>query len=387
VNLTHKIALDPTVKQRLYFARAAGTHRFVFNWALAEWNRQYEAGKQPNANGLKKQFNVIYPVLFPWIAEVHRDCHSQPFTDLQTAFGNFFKGLADRPIFKRKNKDRLSFYVANDKLTVTDKTVRLPVISMIRMREPLRFTGKIESARVVEECGQWFICISVDRGQMTKPRTGNGVVGVDLGIKTLATLSTAEQVENPKPLRKAQKRLRRAQRKFARCEKGSKNQRKLRRVVAKIHRRVHNLRHDVLHKLTSRLCKNHAIVAIEDLNVSGMVKNHRLAQAISDASFGSFRIFLTYKAKLYGNRIVVADRFFPSSKTCSACAAVKTELALDERIFHCAVCGLRIDRDHNAARNLEKLAWASREVTPTDDATKCRRRRNYTGANSRRLTK
>jgi putative transposase len=365
VNLTHKIALDLTCQQTAYCRRAAGTHRFVFNWALAEWNRQYAAGGQPNGRTLKKEFNAVYPVQFPWIAAVHRDCHSQPFADLQKAFHNFFKGLADRPVFKRKNKDRPTFYVANDKFTVTGKTVCLPIIGVVRMREGLRFTGKINSARVVEECGRWFLCVCVDLGEVSKPRTGDGITGVDLGIAALATLSTGEHIENPKPLRKAQNRLRRAHRKLSRRQKGSQNRSKQRRVVAKNHRRIRNIRHDVLHKLTTRLCRENQAVVIEDLNVSGMVKNRRLAQAISDASFGSFRQFLTYKAKLYGNRLVVAGRFYPSSKTCSACGQVKAELLLSARVFSCS-CGLRLDRDVNAARNLERLGRATPEGTPVE---------------------
>ena len=365
MNLAHKIALDSTCKQRNYFARAAGTARFVFNWALGEWNRQYAAGEKPTANKLKVQFNATYKDMFPWVSETHRDCHSQPFADLQQAWTNYFKGLADKPTFKKREKNRGSFYVANDKFSVSGKVVRLPVIGKVRMRESLRFTGKINSARVVEECGQWFICISVDVPDCQRERTGNDTVGVDLGVKTLATLSTGETVENPKPLRNAQERLSRANRKLHRRAKGGKNRRKQRRVVAKIHRRVRNIRHDVLHKLTSRLCHENQVIVIEDLSPSNMVKNHCLAQSISDAGFGLFRILLTYKSKLYGNRIVVADRFYPSSKTCSRCGIVKDVLSLGERIFQCE-CGLRIDRDLNAALNLRSLGQAMPEETATD---------------------
>ncbi len=365
MQLTHKIRLDPTCKQRKYFVRAAGTHRFVFNWALAEWNRQYEVGGKPNANELKKQFNAIYLVDFPWIKETHRDCHSQPFADLKMAFTNFFAKRVDRPTFKSKNKDRASFYVANDKMSVDGFRVKLPVIGWVRMRERLRFVGKINSSRVVEECGEWYICISVDVGEVAKEWTGDGIVGVDLGIKTLATLSTGEQIENPKPLRKAQARLRRASRKLSRRKKGGKNRNKQRKVIANIYRRINNIRHDGLHKLTTRLCKNHAKIVIEDLNVKVMVKNHRLAQSISDASFGLFRQLLTYKAEMYGTSIIVADRFYPSSKACSSCGLVKDKLSLGERTYRCE-CGLILDRDLNAALNLMQLGQAMPEVTTTD---------------------
>jgi len=368
MHLSHKIALDPTCKQREYFTRAAGTARFVWNWGLARWNEVYAAGGKPNGMSLKKEFNASYPDAFPWVAEVHRDCHSQPFADLQVAWSRFFNGLADKPTFKKKNKSRPSFYVANDYMRFDGKRVRLPRIGWVRTRESLRFTGKINSARCVEEAGRWFLCVSVDVGEVRKERTGDGIIGVDLGIKTLATLSTGEQVENPRPLRKAQERLRRAQRKMSRRVKGSNNRNKQRRAVAKIHHRIRNIRHDVLHKLTTRLAKNHGTIVIENLNVSGMIKNHRLAQAIGDASFGMFRKLLTYKAKLYGTRIVVADRFFPSSKTCHSCGLVKDELSLGERIFRCP-CGLQIDRDLNAARNLERLATVCGEVTPAEMPT------------------
>lgn len=368
MNLTHKIGLDPTCKQRRYFTRAAGTHRFTYNWSLSRWNELYAAGGKPNGNTLKKEFNATYHDSFPWVEQVHRDCHSQPFADLQTAFENFFAGLAARPTFKKKGKDRPSFYVANDKFSLSGKIVRLPRIGKVRLREQLRFVGKINGARVIEDCGRWFLCVSVDVGELRKERTGDGIVGVDLGVKTLATISTGEAVENPRPLRKAQRRLCRANRKMSRRVKGSRNRDKQRLVVAKIHRRIRNIRHDTIHQLTSRLCKNHATVVIEDLNVNGMLKNHNLAQSISDAGFRMFRTMLNYKSVLYETRVVAADRFFPSSKTCSSCGLVKAELALDERTFQCA-CGLRLDRDFNAALNLRNLAVANGEVTPVEKST------------------
>jgi putative transposase len=362
---THKIRLDPTCKQRRYFARASGTHRFVFNWALAEWNRQYEAGEKPNSNNLKKQFNATYKEAFPWVSQTHRDCHSQPFADLQTAFGNFFAKRGREPVFKSRNKDRRSFYVANDKFNVDGKSVRLPKIGTVRMRESLRFAGKINCARVVEDCGEWYICISVDVGESKKQRTASGIIGVDLGIITLAKLSEGEDGENFRPLRKAQERLRRANRQLHRRIKGSKNRAKQRRTVARIHRRIRNIRHDNLHKLTTRICRENRTVVIEDLNVAGMIQNHRLAQAISDASFAMLRSFLAYKAETYVTELIVADQWYPSSKKCSRCGLVMAGLSLGQRIFRCE-CGEVIDRDHNAALNLRSLGLAKPEVTATE---------------------
>lgn len=370
MQLTHKIRIDTTCKQREYFSRAAGTHRFCFNWALEEWNRQYAAGLKPTAYALRKQFNALYKKEFPWVGEVHRDCHSQPFADLQTAYGNFFAKRANKPAFKSKHKSRKSFYVANDKFDIEGKVCRLPVIGKVRLREELRFSGKISCARVAEDAGEWYLCVVVDVGDSNRERTGDGIVGVDLGIKTLATLSTGEVFENPKPLRKAQKRLRRAQRKVSRRVKGSKNRTKQKRVVARIHARVTRIRRDTIHKMTSKVCRENQTVAIEDLNVKGMVKNHCLAQAVSDAAFRECRRQVEYKSILYGGNVVVADRFFPSSKRCSNCGAIKETLSLRERVYVCD-CGLRLDRDSNASRNLEQCArlqipGASGKSTTTD---------------------
>lgn len=354
MQFTHKIQLDPTVKQRRYFARAAGTHRFVYNWALGEWKRRYAAGEKPTGAKLKKQFNAVKYDLFPWLRDVHRDSHAQPFADLQTAFSNFFDGHAAYPSFKSKGIHD-AFYVANDKFTMLERCVRLPVIGRVRIRESLRFVGRIIGARVVREVDRWFLCVSVDIGEFTKPRTGNGTVGVDLGLITLATLSTGEKVPNPRPLQRAQRKIARAQRCLSRRIKGSHNRSKQRMVVAKIHRRIRNIRRDVLNKLTTCLCCENQAVVIEDLNVSGMVKNHCLARSISDASFREFRRQLGYKSELYGTRIVVADRFFPSTKRCSACGHTIDRMSLSQRTFECPTCGYVADRDLNAAINLRTV--------------------------------
>ena len=191
------------------------------------------------------------------------------------------------------------------------------------------------------------------------------IVGVDLGIITLAKVSDGADGENLRPLKKAQERLRRANRKLHRRVKGSKNRAKQRRTIARIHQRIRNIRHDNLHKVTTRICRQNRTVVIEDLNVSGMMQNHRLAQAISDAAFGMCRVLFTYKAEQYDTRLMVADRWFPSSKKCSRCGLVKAALALGERIFVCE-CGPGIDRDLNSSFNLRSLAGASGEVKATE---------------------
>jgi putative transposase len=350
--VAHKIQLDPTVAQAKYFAQAAGTARFVWNWALDEWDRQYKDGGKPSGMSLKREFNKVKYELFPWLDGIHRDAHAAPFANLQKAFVKFFKKTAKRPKRKKKDKSRDSFAIANDKLRVEDNRVRLPIIGWIKMTESIRFGGKIMSATVSRIADRWYISFSIDVGDYKKERTGDGTVGVDLGIKTLAVTSDGEEFQAPKPLKKFKKKLKRAQRRLAKRVKGSKRRNKQKRKVAKLYAKIASIRQDCLHKLTTYLCKNHAVVVIEDLCVKGMLKNRKLSRAIADLGFYELRRQLGYKSGIYGTLLVVADRWFPSSKTCSNCQTVKDSLSLAERIFKCESCGFEIDRDLNAAENL-----------------------------------
>ena len=352
--LSHKIALDPTFKQAKYFAQAAGTARFTWNWALEHWNLQYNSGEKPSAFSLKKQFNATKYESYPWLRNIHRDAHSQPFSNLQKAFNRFFKKVARYPKFKKKGAHD-SFYVANDRVSVKGKQVRLPKIGWIRLREELRFVGRILGATVSREANRWFIAIQVDEENYTKNRCGNGVVGVDLGVKNLATLSTGEVVESPKPLKKNLKKLKRLSRRLSRKQAKSKNRKKARKRVARLHQRIRNIRKDTLDKLTTRLCYENQVVVIEDLNVRGMLRNHKLARAISDIGFGEFRRQLEYKSIIFGTQIILADRWFPSSKKCSSCGRIKSDLSLSDRIYRCE-WGLVEDRDLNAALDLCTLS-------------------------------
>lgn len=349
--LAHKIALDPTVKQAIGFAKACGTARYSWNWGLAEWQRQYEAGEKPNANKLKIQWNKEKP---EWVYESPKDANQQPFANLGKAFKRFFQKKARYPRFKRKGIHD-SFYLSNDKFTVDSDKVRIPIIGWVRMAEEIRFAGKIQSASVSRIADRWFISFSIDVGEYTKERTGDAVVGVDLGVKDAIVLSTGEKMEGPKPLRKSLKALRRRARRLSRKMKKSNRREKAKRRLARLHSRISNIRNDFLHKTTTRLCRENQAVVIEDLNVRGMVKNHCLARAISDIGFAEFRRQLGYKAEIYGTEIVVADRFFPSSKTCSVCGSIKENLVLSEREFRCEDCGFTCDRDVNAAINLRSL--------------------------------
>lgn len=367
MTLSHRIALDPTSKQRRYFAQAAGCARFVWNWALDAWNREYEAGEKPSGAGLKKAFNKIKYQQYPWMRNVHRDCHAQPFANLQKAFVGFFRKTGKHPRFHAKGRHD-SFYVANDKLCLSHDgwAVRLPLIGQIRMREQLRFTGKIMGATVSRTADRWFIAIQVEVEKPERKRTGDGIAGADWGLKSALTVTrelngstTVESIQAPKPLKNALQKLRRMQRSISRRMKGGCNRRKLVRKVARVHAHVASIRADFWHKVTSQLCRENQAVAIEDLNVAGMLKNRRLSRAIVDVGCYEFKRQMDYKSKLHGTHLFLTDQWYPSSKTCSRCGAVKKVLGLGDRVFRCDQCGHVRDRDDNASRNLCAFAKAS----------------------------
>lgn len=352
--LSHKIAIDPTKKQRQYFIQACGTARFVYNHALEEWNKQSENGIKPNAREIKKQFNAIKYQQYPWLKDIHRDAHSQPFANLQKAFQSFAKGTSEEPTFHKKGK-RDSFYLANDVFLIKGKKARLPKIGWIKLREELRFKGKIMSGTVSREADRWFLSVSVDMGEYKKQRTSDNIVGIDLGISSLATLSTGEKIEGSKPLKRALKKLRRLSRQHSKKKKGSNNRKKSVMKLSRLHARIKHIRQDSLHKLTTRICRENQAVVIEDLAVKNMVKNRKLSRAISDMGWGTFRRQLEYKSLIYDSLLIIADRWFPSSKMCSRCGCIKKDLKLSDRIFKCDNCGLEIDRDENSAINLHTL--------------------------------
>jgi putative transposase len=388
--LGHRIRLDPTPVQREYFARAAGTARRVWNWALAEWQRQVAAGQRPNAMALKKQFNAIKYSHSdwldadgqPWLRKIHRDAHSQPFANLAKAWRRYFAALSEhkpahRPVFKKKGRCRDSFYVANDKLRLDGKRVVLPKVGSVALREPLRWAGKIMGASVSREADHWFLALQVAVPEQVARlrRSRDGITGVDLGVSAAATLSSGEKLTSPRPLRAALRRLRIRNRRQSRKVKAAKkeagilgsipkgtrlpvsaNRGKGARALARLHARIARVRKDFMHKLTTHLCRENQTVVIEDLNVRGMLANARLARAIADVGFYEFRRQLQYKAERCGTTVILADRWYPSSKLCSSCSKRYGELTLDERSWSCVHCGAQHDRDVNAAINLKRLA-------------------------------
>jgi putative transposase len=349
--LSHKIRINPTVKQDKYFRQASGISRFAYNWGLAEWKRQYKAGLKPTALAVKKAFNAIKPIEFPWVFDVTKCAPEQAFADLGTAFKRFFKHQGKYPKFKKKGIHD-SFYLANDQFKIDGFKIRIPKLGWVRLSENLRLSGKILSATISRTADHWFVSISVQlKSIQTITKNQGDACGVDLGIKNLATLSNGEMIAGPKPLKICK--LAKMQRHLAKCTKGSKRYYKYRMKLARLHYRIQCIRQDSLHKLTNKLCRSYKIICLENLNVKGMMKNHKLAKAISDIGFHEFKRQIEYKSKLFDNWISIVDRWFPSSKTCSNCGSVKTELQLSQRTYSCDNCGIKLDRDINAALNIK----------------------------------
>jgi putative transposase len=354
--LTHKIRLDPTCKQEKYFRKACGTARFAWNWALAKWEENYKAGKKCSAFDLKKEFNSLKEKEFPWVYEVTKYASQQPFIFLQKAFQNFFQKRAKYPRYKKKGHHD-SFYIGGDQVKIIGNKVKIPNLGWVRLRESLRFGGKINGATISRSADYWFISVNVETIDCPAPCESQASVGVDLGIKTLATLSDGKTIPNRKPLKNQLNRLKRHQRQLSRRKKGSKNWQKSKNRIAKIHYKVACQRNDTLHKLTTALTSDYRNIVIENLDVSDMVKQRNLSRSIMDVGLFEFRRQLIYKANLKGNRIFLADKWYASSKRCSSCDHYKKELPLSERTYKCFNCELEMDRDLNASKCLEKLIY------------------------------
>ncbi len=354
--LAHRIALDPTVEQSIALSRACGVARHTWNWALAQWNKKYEAGENVTANSLKLEWNRIKHAQFPWVSESPKDANQQPFANLNTAFQRFFKKKAKRPTWKRKGEHD-SFYVSNDKFRVDGATVRLPVIGSVRMREERRFVGKITAATVSRTADRWFLAIQVET-DIAHLEPTDKTIGIDLGLKTAVVCSDGQTCDAPKPLKANLKRLHRRSRQHSRKQRKSSNRKKSQRRLARLHARISNIRRDWTHKVTSKLIHENQVICMEDLNVKGMTANRKLARAISDVGWYEFRRQLEYKAEVYGRTVSVISRWLPSTKTCSNCGCKTDTISLSTRVYHCDHCGFEIDRDLNAAINIHTAGLA-----------------------------
>ena len=375
MHLAHKIRLYPTKQQASYFRKACGIRRLSYNWALARWNALYEAGEKPNIYTLKKEFNGIKNEQFPFVKEVSKCACESGFFDLQSAFSNFFRKTSAYPKFKKKGKSRDSFKLNNMNFKADGFRLTVPKLGTIRMAERLRFSGKLLSATISRQADYWFVAIAVEFESEPKTIENQEVVGVDLGLKCFGQMSCSEtsQLVAPKPLRKNLKKLKRLSRSLSRKTLGSNNRRKAAQKIARLHYKIGCVRSDFLHKKTTYLASNFRCVAIEDLSVKWMLANRHLSRAVADVGFFEFRRQLDYKQAIFGSDLFVADRRFPSTKACSNCGCVKEKMLLKDRTYVCEHCGFVIDRDFNAAINLENLARVNfhlpkvlREVKPVD---------------------
>jgi putative transposase len=294
----------------------------------------------------------------------------QPFLDLGKAFTAFFQGKHGQPKFKSKKKCKPSFYLANDQFEFGDHRIWIPKLGWVNMAENLRFQGKVTGARITKTADWWFVSLTVEMPDDTRNRR-TAAVGIDVGLNRLATLSTGQGYENQAFLRTALKKLRQANKRLHRRKPGSKNREKARRQVARLHYRITCTRDDVLHKLTTRLANCYGLVAIEDLNLKGLLKNRKLARSFSDAALGKLLDLLTSKVEQRGGQVIKVGRFFPSSKTCHGCGWKWEDMELSDRIFCCQypICAyyqVAQDRDHNAALCI--LFEALRLIGPSDQA-------------------
>jgi IS605 OrfB family transposase len=387
----YKFALDPTPRQQRALWSHCGAARFAYNWGL-DLVRQRQ---DERAAGLDVQVPWTLPALrwewnrakhqaAPWWPENSKEAYSSGLDALARGLQNWSDSRAGRragrrvgfPRRKAKHRTRPTCRFTTGAIRVEPDRhhIVLPRIGRIRTHESTRklarrleqSTARILAATITNTGNRWHVSFTVEvQRRIPAHARGCGVVGVDVGIRHLAVLSTSQAIPNPRPLNQAQQRLRRLNRQLARRQGPggpdgtrripSTGWRQARRRLARAHARVANTRRDGLHKLTTELATNYDTIVVEHLHVAGMIRNRRLARQIADTGFAELRRQLGYKTAWYGSALLAADQWYPSSKTCSACGTVKAKLALSARVFHCEHCGFRIDRDLNAARNLAAL--------------------------------
>lgn len=371
-----KVALDPTPVQERLMLSHAGAARFAYNAGLAHVKETIETGGKLEWTlyALRRWWNANKGTLAvdadgtPWWRENSKEAYNSGMEALSDALSNWSKSRKGErkgrrvgfPRFKAKDREtpRFAYTTGSFGLVRADpKALRLPRIGRVHCMENV--AGRVDGARALRmtvscRAGRWHAALTVERADPTARRTPReGAVGIDLGVNSLATLSDGTTIANPHTLKANERRLKRAQRSLSRRQPGSHRRAHARERVVRLHARVANQRRDMVDKLTTWLADTYSDISIEDLNVAGMVKNHRLAQSIQDAAFAEFRRQLTYKTARTGAGLHIIGRWYPSSKTCSNCGTVKTKLSLSERVYHCEECGLSIDRDLNAAVNIQ----------------------------------
>ena len=369
--LAKKVRLYPSKMQERKLWQSVGTARFIYNWTLAKQEENYKNGGKFISDGiLRKEITQLKKNELSWLSEVSSNVAKQAVKDACNSYKRFFKGLSNKPRFKSRKRSKKSFYNDNGKLKVKDgKLVNVEKVGWIKANEQLPIGVKYSNPRISYDNKYWYLSVGIEQEEVKEELT-NVSLGIDLGIKDLAICSDGTVYKNINKtyiVRKIEKRLKRLQkqvsRKYEKNKKGkeyvkTKNIIKLEKQIQQIHRRLSNIRKNYLHQTTTSIVKTKPYrVVIEDLAVSNMMKNKHLSDAIRKQGFYEFRRQLEYKCKFRGIELVVADRFYPSSKSCSQCGKIKKDLKLKDRVYKCS-CGLNIDRDLNAIINLSKYKLA-----------------------------
>ncbi|MDK0906287.1 transposase [Clostridium perfringens] len=365
--LSKKVRLYPSELQEQKLLQSVGTARFIYNWTLARQEENYKNGGKFISDGvLRKELTQLKKSELSWLNEVSNNVSKQAVKDACNAYKRFFKGLSDKPRFKSRKNSKKSFYNDNIKLKVKEnRLVNIEKVGWIKTNEQLPIGVKYSNPRISYDNKYWYISVGIEKEEVKEDLTDVSL-GIDLGLKDLAICSDGtvfKNINKSNVVSKIEKRLKRLQkqvsRKYEKNKKGkeyvkTKNIIKLEKNIQQIHRRLANIRNNYLHKTTISIVKTKPYrVVIEDLNVKGMMKNKHLSDSIRKQGFYEFKRQLEYKCKFRGIKLVVADRFYPSSKTCSQCGEIKKDLKLKDRVYNCS-CGLSIDRDLNASINLSR---------------------------------
>ena len=382
-NYTYKYRIYPTEQQKEIFAKHFGCCRFVYNYFLNKEKEYYLNNKEDIEAKRIKRHNTNFDnqkILtqmkkqeeFSWLKDVSLHSLQLSLKNLESAYSNFFKKRANFPKFKKKshaqsyNIDNLTLYIKGDRVFIPK------VRGGVKIMEHRPLEGKILNGTIFKTAdGKYFILIAVEK-EIKKLDENSNKIGLDLGIKDFAAISDGSKISNPHFKKKEVKKLKKLQRALSRKKKGSRRREKCRIKLARLNASINNKKNDFLHKLSSKLINENQVICLEDLNVKGMVKNHRLAESISECSWFEFVRQLEYKAKWYGRTVVKIDRFFPSSKTCSNCGFIKESLNLSERKWTCPRCEMEHDRDLNASKNILKqglnsLSFGTNEYSRGDE--------------------
>lgn len=353
---SHKIALRPTQAQEAWFTQQCGYARFAYNAALADFKEGLKKNDQLSFIDLNNRFNKAKKEI-SWAKEMDQRAALYAIRNLSEGVKRWKNKLSGFPKFK-KRKYRQSYKTDKQAVRADGKRVKLPKIGWIKTFQKLRFEGKITEVTISRTAYRWFVSITVDTGTPNAPRDTRGlpVIGVDVGINSLATLDNGKQYENPRPLRRYERKLAREQRKLSRKVFLSQNWYKQKRVVERLYYRIACIRNDVHHKVTTEIVNSASVIGIETLKVTNLLKNRNLAKALSDSALGGFLEKLRTKTESLGIPIVQAPLFFASSKICSHCGHKKIDLTLSDRHYQCGSCGFSENRDVNAAINLKHLA-------------------------------